>query len=50
MIPSRLRTRQDVYSGYSEAAFVEALTEHFKITDMTRFSKSERVLYLYYRK
>ena len=50
MVQVLLRTRQDVYSGYTQAAFEEALKEHFEITDMACLSKSERVLYLFCRK
>jgi hypothetical protein len=50
MVQALLRTRQDVYSGYTQAAFEEALKEHFEITDMACLSKSERVLYLFCRK
>ena len=50
MVQVLLRTRQDVYSGYTEAAFEEALREHFEITDVARLPKSERVLYLFCRK
>ena len=40
-----LRTRQDVYSGYTQGGFEEALREHFEITDVACLPKSERVLY-----
>jgi ribosomal protein L11 methylase PrmA len=50
MVQVLLRTRQDVYSGYTQAAFEEALREHFEITDMACLPKSERVLYLFRRK
>ena len=50
MVQTLLRTRQDVYSGYTQATFEEALSEHFEITDIARLSKSERVLYLFRRK
>jgi SAM-dependent methyltransferase len=45
MVQTLLRTRQDVYSGYTQAAFEEALGKHFRITDAARLPKSERVLY-----
>jgi hypothetical protein len=47
MVQTLLRTRQDVYSGYTAAAFEEALRERFQITDVARLPKSERVLYLF---
>lgn len=50
MVQVLLRTRQDVYSGYTQASFEEALREHFEITDMACLPKSERVLYLFRRK
>ena len=50
MVQVLLRTRQDVYSGYTQAAFEEALKEHFEITDVACLPKSERVLYLFSRK
>jgi hypothetical protein len=50
MVQALLRTRQDVYSGYTQAAFAEALREHFEITDVACLPKSERVLYLFRRK
>jgi len=45
MVQILLRTRQDVYSGYTEAAFEEALREHFQITDVARLPNSGRILY-----
>lgn len=45
MVQALLRTRQDVYSGYTQAAFEEAVREHFQITDVARLPKSERILY-----
>ena len=45
MVQALWRTRQDVYSGYTEAAFEEALREHFQVTNVARLPKSERVLY-----
>jgi hypothetical protein len=45
MVQTLLRTRQDVYSGYTEAAFEEALREHFQITDVARLPNSGRILY-----
>ncbi len=50
MVQLLLRTREDVYSGYTQAAFEEALREHFEITDVACLPKSERVLYLFSRK
>ena len=50
MVQALLRTRQDVYSGYTQVAFEEALREHFEITDVACLPKSERVLYLLSRK
>lgn len=50
MVQALLRTRQDVYSGYAQAAFEEALREHFEITDVACIPKSERILYLVSRK
>ncbi len=50
MVQALLRTRQDVYSGYTQASFEEALREHFEITDVACLPKSERVLYLFRRK
>ena len=47
MVQTLLRTRQDVYSGYTEAAFEEALREHFQITDVARLPNSGRILYLF---
>ena len=47
MVQTLLRTRQDVYSGYTEAAFEEALGEHFQITDVARLPNSGRILYLF---
>ncbi len=47
MVQTLLRTRKDVYSGYTQAAFEEALREHFQITDVARLPNSERVLYLF---
>ena len=47
MVQALLRTRQDVYSGYTEAAFEEALREHFRITDVARLPNSGRILYLF---
>ncbi len=49
MVQALLRTRHDISSGYTEAAFEEALRQHFRITDVARLSKSERVLYLFRR-
>jgi hypothetical protein len=45
MVQALLRTRQDVYSGYTQVAFEDALREHFQITDVASLPKSERVLY-----
>jgi len=45
MVQTLLRTREDVYSGYTQAAFEEALRERFQIADMAGLPKSERVLY-----
>jgi len=45
MVQALLRTRQDVYSGYTQVAFEEALRERFEITDVACLPKSERVLY-----
>ena len=50
MVQALLRTRQDVYSGYTQVAFEEALREHFQVTDVACLPKSERVLYLFRRK
>ena len=50
MVQALLRTRQDVYGGYTQAAFEEALREHFRIADVARLPKSERVLYMFSRK
>ncbi len=47
MVQALLRTRQDVYGGYTQAAFEEALREQFEITDVACLPKSERVLYLF---
>ena len=45
MVQTLLRTRQDVYGGYTQAAFEEALREHFKIIDVACLPKSGRILY-----
>jgi len=45
VVQALLRTRQDVYSGYTQAAFEEALREYFQITDVARLPSSERILY-----
>ena len=50
MVQTLLRTREDVYSSYTQASFEEALREHFEITDVACLPKSERVLYLFSRK
>jgi len=50
MVQALLRTRQDVYGGYTQAAFEEALREQFEITDVVRLPKSERVLYQFCHK
>jgi hypothetical protein len=50
MVQTLLRTREDVYGSYSQAAFEEALREHFQITDVASLSKSDRVLYLFRRR
>ena len=50
MVQALLRTREDVYGGYTQAAFEEALRERFEITDVGCLPKSERVLYLLSRK
>ena len=47
MVQTLLRTREDVYKGYTQAAFEEALREHFQITDVARLPNSGRVLYLF---
>ncbi len=47
MVQGLLRTREDVFSDYTQAAFEEALGKHFQITDVTRLPKSQRVLYLF---
>jgi SAM-dependent methyltransferase len=47
MVQGLLRTRKDVFSDYTQAAFEEALGKHFQITDVTRLPKSQRVLYLF---
>jgi hypothetical protein len=47
MVQTLLRTREDVYSNYTQGAFEEALKEHFEITDVARLPNSERVLYLF---
>ncbi|MCH7997957.1 MAG: class I SAM-dependent methyltransferase [Chloroflexi bacterium] len=50
MVQALLRTRQDVYSGYTQDAFEEALREQFEITDVACLPKSERVLYQFCHK
>ena len=50
MVQTLLRTRQDVYSDYTQAAFEEALREHFEIAEVACLPKSERVLYMLSRK
>lgn len=47
MLQALLRTRQDVYTGYTQPAFEEALKEHYRITDMACLPNSERTLYLF---
>ncbi len=49
-IQRELRTRQDVYSGYTLVAFEEALREHFEITDVACLLKLGRVLYMFCHK
>ncbi len=50
MVQTLLRTREDVYSSYTQASFEEALREQFEITDVACLPKSERVLYLFSQK
>jgi SAM-dependent methyltransferase len=50
MVQTLLRTREDVYSSYTQAAFEEALREHFEITEVACLSNSERVLYAFGRR
>jgi ribosomal protein L11 methylase PrmA len=45
MVQAMLRTRQDVFSSYTQGAFEETLGKHFQINDATRLPKSERTLY-----
>ncbi|MBI1885568.1 MAG: class I SAM-dependent methyltransferase [Chloroflexi bacterium] len=45
MVQALLRTRQDVFGGYTQAAFEEALRERFKIIEAPALPRSERVLY-----
>ena len=40
-----LRWKQDVYPGYTQAAFEAALHEHFQISDQCRLPDSGRILY-----
>ncbi|HKZ51442.1 MAG TPA: class I SAM-dependent methyltransferase [Dehalococcoidia bacterium] len=50
MVQLLLRTRQDVYAEYTQAAFEDALREHFRIAEATPLPNSERVLYALARK
>ena len=45
MVQVLLRTRQDVYSDYTQAAFEAALNEHFQIARATPLRDCERILY-----
>jgi ribosomal protein L11 methylase PrmA len=47
MVQRLLSTREDVYTGYTQSAFEEALKEHFKIADTACLPNSERTLYLF---
>ncbi len=45
MVQGLLRTREDVYGGYTEEAFEAALRGRFQITDVARLPNSGRILY-----
>ncbi len=45
MIQTLLRTRRDIYPDHTQAAFEDALTRHFRITEVASLPKSERTLY-----
>ena len=50
MVQALLRTRQDVYGGYTRAVFEEALRERFEIIEDASLPASERVLYQFVAK
>jgi hypothetical protein len=41
-----LRTREDIFDGYSEAGFVQAFNNHFTIDECIKIRDTERTLYL----
>ena len=47
MVQTLLRTREDVYEGYTQAAFERALGQHFQISEVGALPKSGRILYLF---